>query len=114
MKSDTADTPAPTWLTMGMLVADAMEPSAVMPLVIFEPRLALGSRRLLTKVAVSTAAMATLAPGTKRAADLAAVRRPERAAASPMPSAARWARRAGAELETVWAARARPAGARGP
>ena len=56
-KLETAETAAPTWLTTGMLVAAAMEPTAVMTPVTFLVVLAFGSRSVETAFAVSAAAV---------------------------------------------------------
>src|SRR6218665_514844 len=69
---DTVETAAPTWLTMGMLVAAAMEPTAVMTDVTFLPVLAFLSISVAPALATSTAAMATLTPGANRPSAVAA------------------------------------------
>src|SRR5437762_3190099 len=72
---------APAWLTMGMLVAAAIDPAAVITLQTFRPVLALRSRRVATALAVSSAAMAMLAPGANLPAALATADPPPRSAA---------------------------------
>src|SRR6185295_13630414 len=47
MRPEMVETPAPIWLTIGMLVAAAMEPSAVTPDRTFFPVLAFGSLMVL-------------------------------------------------------------------